>query len=249
MKKKILVCIVFFMACFLNVNSLLAFDAGSCIDGFGTMTLASTGNNTANSGKVDFSNRSSSLSTWDNSVKTFDTEITAKSGYKIKEIVYRISSKDGYSCNGVITGSDIEKGYVKLSVTINKENSWVDDISFYANMQKNGSDETKFTPKKTIKVKYNNVVTTTFKQDESMTCQFLEDVFGEYWNWVLILAPVATIILITIDFVGCLLSSDAEAMKKAGDKTIKRTIALVLLLMLPIVLKLIFNLFGLDICG
>ena len=252
MKKKILVCLIFLITCFFNVNSVLAFDAGSCIEGFGTIKKGSgSTSNTATLSKVEISGTTDY--NWDDKTtpRKFNVTITSKSNYKIQEIIYRVSSKDGYSCNGVIDVSSSGYSSIELEVEINKKNIWVDDVSFYARTTKTKNAEvtTDFTPKKTVKVKYNNVTTTKYTGEESITCKFLEDVFGEYWNWILILAPVATMILITIDFVGCILSSDAEAMKKVGDKTIKRTIALVLLLMLPIVLKLIFNLFGLDICG
>jgi len=249
MKRKFLLCIILFIACFLNVSSVKAsFNAGDCIKGFGSIRYVTSNNNSTSSlGKVEFSNQQN-VETWSAANKSFDVELTSMKGYKIKEIIYYISSKDGYSCSGTISGTNIQNTYAKVSVLING-NRWVEDISFYANMKEDNSEKTHFTPKKTQKVKYNKAVTTTFKQDESMTCQFLEDVFGEYWTWVLVLAPTLAVILITLDFVGCLLSSDAEAMKKAGDKALKRSIALVLLLMLPIILKLIFNLFGLDICG
>ena len=84
---------------------------------------------------------------------------------------------------------------------------------------------------------------------EKIQCQTLQDLLDKYWTWVMVLAPIATIILITIDFVGPILAGDSgEAMKKASDRAFKRSLALVLLIMLPVIVNLLFGLFGIETC-
>ena len=84
---------------------------------------------------------------------------------------------------------------------------------------------------------------------ETLKCKTLQNLLDKYWTWVMILAPMATVILITIDFVGPILSGNSsETLKKASDKAVKRAIALVILLMLPVIVNLLFGLFGIETC-
>ena len=62
------------------------------------------------------------------------------------------------------------------------------------------------------------------------------------------LVPVALIILITVDFVKGIVASDAETLKKSANAALKRTIAAVVLLTLPVILSLILGWFGIDLC-
>ncbi len=79
-------------------------------------------------------------------------------------------------------------------------------------------------------------------------CNSINELFNEYWPYIMVLVPVALIILITLDFFKAMSSSDADAIKKAGTNTVKRTIAGVLLLALPALLGFVFEYFGLDFC-
>ena len=64
----------------------------------------------------------------------------------------------------------------------------------------------------------------------------------------MIIVPILLIVMITIDFFKALAKGDSDSIKKAGNNTVKRTIAAVVLLALPALLGLIFSWFGLDLC-
>ena len=62
------------------------------------------------------------------------------------------------------------------------------------------------------------------------------------------LASILLIVMITIDFFQALTKGDSDSIKKAGNNTVKRSIAAIVLLALPALLGLIFSLVGLDLC-
>ncbi len=68
------------------------------------------------------------------------------------------------------------------------------------------------------------------------------------WNFVYGLAPIALILFCTIDFVKAMASNDAEAIKKAFTNSMKRIIAGILLLALPLILRIILGWFGIELC-
>lgn len=78
--------------------------------------------------------------------------------------------------------------------------------------------------------------------------QELADMARNYWKLVLIFVPIALILLTTVDFVKSIVSSDADAIKKAGTAALKRTIAAVTLLMAPYTLNIILKWFGIPLC-
>ncbi len=80
--------------------------------------------------------------------------------------------------------------------------------------------------------------------DESFRTGFLH----KYWRWIMLLTPVLLIVMITIDFVKALSNNDADAIKKSSTNAVKRVIAGVILLALPMLLDIIFGWFGLEIC-
>ena len=69
-----------------------------------------------------------------------------------------------------------------------------------------------------------------------------------YWNFFMILAPIGLIILISGDFVKAIASGKPDALQKSGNNAVKRTIACVLLLMLPFLLSTLFDWFGMNFC-
>ena len=62
-------------------------------------------------------------------------------------------------------------------------------------------------------------------------------------KFVKYLAPTLVILFSSIDYISATASSDADAMKKANSKLIKRIICCVLLFFIPIILNLILNIF------
>lgn len=79
-------------------------------------------------------------------------------------------------------------------------------------------------------------------------CNSVNALFDYFWPYVMIIIPVALIILIAIDFFKAMASNDNDSIKKAGTNTVKRTIAAIMLLALPVIVRFIFELVGLDFC-
>lgn len=259
MKKNIMILFLFlftFISSTMVVKAADNFDAGDCIKNFGEISDLSAGDKNFGGGRVLFHNKDNHT-TWNDGKVTFDVEVQSKPYHKVKTIHYSINSKDGYSCTGVISGSDIENnsGSVTLHVVIDK--GWVDDMAFWGKTV-DRRDATKGDTTKSNKVSVKREMTEEELKaineelevgaGEKLTCKTIDDLLGKYWSWVMILAPVATMLLITIDFVNPIISSDSEALKKAGDKALKRTIALVILLVLPLIVSMLFSLFGIETC-
>ncbi len=79
-------------------------------------------------------------------------------------------------------------------------------------------------------------------------CTDVRVVINNYWKYVMVLAPVLLIVLITVDFFKAMASNDADIMKKTVTNVVKRTIAAVILLALPALLSYILGIFGLPLC-
>lgn len=78
--------------------------------------------------------------------------------------------------------------------------------------------------------------------------QFLQDVF----LGIRLLAPALVIILSTIDYIKAIAASNQDNMKKVNQKTIKRVIAGLIIFFIPLLLDILFKLFGiydLSTCG
>lgn len=82
-----------------------------------------------------------------------------------------------------------------------------------------------------------------FTCDEGLT-KFIK----QYWKWVLILTPALLMVMCTVDFIKALVSSNADELKKAGTNTIKRVVATLLLVCLPLLLNSVMNLMGFEFC-
>lgn len=259
MKKNIFTLLLTFIIMFiptLIVNASDSFDAGECIEGFGSITLKETGSNNDAGGKVVFQNKQNNL-TWSTKTVTFDAKVESTTGHKIKTIGYSISSKDGYSCTGVIKGTSIENntGHVTVSVVIDK--GYVSKMAFWGrSVNRSNPSKGDMTESNTINVKREMTDAELQEIDEELDittgekleCDTLDDLLGKYWTWVMILMPVITLLLMTIDFVGAMLASDSDALKKASGKALKRTVALVILLLLPVIINLLFKIFSIETC-
>ena len=71
--------------------------------------------------------------------------------------------------------------------------------------------------------------------------EFVNDLFGI----IKIAAPVLVIILSTIDYIKAIATANADDFKKANKRTIKRSIAGLIIFFLPFLLEMLFELFGL----
>ena len=89
----------------------------------------------------------------------------------------------------------------------------------------------------------------TGKMKKQTECdEEIQKLIDKYWKWLTILAPVALILLITIDFLKAVVASDENQLSKSANNALKRTIAVVVLLVLPALLKMILGWFGLNLC-
>ncbi len=252
----VLLIIIFFPFVTINAADSSSFDTGDCIKNFGEITFVNAGSNNDAGGKAVFSNKTNNTS-WNTDPVSFDVEVQATSYHKVKTIHYSINSKDGYSCTGVVSGSTIEnnQGSVKLHVVINK--GWVNDMAFWGkSVNRTDSTKSDVTKSNLINVKREMTDEELEEIDEDLNittgdkleCSTLSDFLDKYWSWVMILMPVATMVLITLDLVNPIISSDTDALKKAGNKALKRTVALVILLILPVIINILFGLFDIETC-
>lgn len=256
MKNRIILIIILFSFPTMIVKANTNFDQGDCISDFGSITLKSTGDKNYGGGRVKFSNKSNNK-TWSTDTVSFDVEVQSKLSHKVKTVGYTVNSKDGYSCSDVVKGTNIENntGSVILHVVINK--GWVEDMAFWGktvNRKDNSIGDTTKSNKISVKREMTDQELEEANQDldittgEKLTCVTIQDLLSKYWSWVMILAPIGSIFLITFDFVKPIISSNEDALKKASSNAIKRTIALVILLMLPVITNIIFGLFGIETC-
>lgn len=65
-------------------------------------------------------------------------------------------------------------------------------------------------------------------------------------NYIRILGPIIAIVLSSIDFAKTIISSDDDTMKKAQQKLVKRLILSLFLFLIPTLVDIILNLFGIT---
>ena len=82
----------------------------------------------------------------------------------------------------------------------------------------------------------------------AIECKDIASLINKYWKYIMVLAPVALILLVTVDFTKAIIGSDADALKKASKAAVNRTIAVVALCMLPFILGMILSWFDLELC-
>ena len=74
----------------------------------------------------------------------------------------------------------------------------------------------------------------------------LKALIHKYWNYIMLLAPVLLIALMTIDGIKCVSSGTADKIKKYSNDAVKRVIATLILLALPGLISMIMNMLGLG---
>ena len=84
--------------------------------------------------------------------------------------------------------------------------------------------------------------------NNDMACNTIGELFDDYWPYVMVIVPILLIVMMAIDFFKAMSSNDAEALTKASSNALKRTIATIIILALPVLLKIIFDIMGLDFC-
>lgn len=99
-------------------------------------------------------------------------------------------------------------------------------------------------------------------EEESINCESVFKKNGEYnslyyalqdaFTFIKFLAPVLVIVLSSMDYIKAITSHDAEGLKKANSKFIKRLVIGVLIFLLPYILDFLFEAFGvydIQTCG
>lgn len=228
--------------------------------------------------KIDFANTENTKRWNEENVKfdlILTTDAFHKKYSKIKEVKYFVDTDDADSCEGIIRGDLllrnegiatfnflIDKGYVdsikitlvlampedlnqtiEFSETIgirhlSKDNSSDSDSNNNNNNNQDTASDDVLNPYQTPQEAMKG------NCDESFRTGFLH----KYWRWIMILTPILLIVMITIDFVKALSNNDSDAIKKSSTNAVKRVIAGVILLALPMLLDIIFGWFGLEIC-
>lgn len=176
--------------------------------------------------------------------------------------VYEGSNK---VCTANITGFNKSKDNVKValkhdgiiqSVTLkgsftNGTNTVTDELSL--KVVKSTSKTELNTEKGTRKgVEKQDVIQTNEKGEiintSKTSCTDVRDLIHDYWSYVMVIVPILLIVMMALDFFKAIGSNDADAIKKAGTNAVKRTLAAVILLALPALLSIVFDLFGLPLC-
>lgn len=73
----------------------------------------------------------------------------------------------------------------------------------------------------------------------------LKKVLNGIFNLMIILAPVLAIVLTIIDYIKIITNNSSDGLKKANLRMIKRIVIAILVVFLPFLLEMLFNIFGL----
>lgn len=234
-------------------NIVLAEDCN--IQNFGSIEVIENGSDNNYGGNINYYSTKNN-NTWSTDEVTFKVKVQAPFGDKVTKIKYKINSYD--VCSGTIEGDSIasNSGSVTLSVTINK--SYVESMTF-SGVAVSISNSKKISSISGEKISVNHEGETGDSANQgnlenliptgSGSCNGkgdLIELINKYWKWVVIVAPALLIIMGTVDFLKSMGSGDADAIKKNTTNFIKRTVATILILMLPTILNIIFGIFGLS---
>ena len=84
---------------------------------------------------------------------------------------------------------------------------------------------------------------------QKITCSNdLKGFINKIWKYFIIFLLLLLIIMSTLDFFKAVFSSEQDMINKAASNTVKRTLATIILLMLPLLLSTILDFFGLKLC-
>ena len=138
-------------------------------------------------------------------------------------------------------------------VEVNAVNNYSgDNVYILAKTTKKTKTNKKTTKKKTVAGDSDDSDDSSDQTNPAVTggasCTDVRDLIHEYWSYVMVLVPILLIVMITLDFFKALAKGDSDSIKKAGSDAVKRTVAAVVLLALPALLGVIFNLVGLPLC-
>ncbi len=256
MKKKISLIILFLIALVILVPSVNAagISYGDCINKYGSISYISAGTNyyTKNgTGNINYYDTKNNKTRSSETV-TLKFDVQTNKDYGIKTISYRIGD-----CTGEITGfnvpSENNKGYQNMTFALTVDKGTVENFTVWGTQEKyNGQSlSTESIRKESVNIKREsgeNETTTGTTIAQKQDCDSFRDLIHKYWTWIIALAPILTIVVIAIDLLGAIISSDPEKLNKVGNNAIKRMAALVILLFLPYILDIIFGWFNFGFC-
>lgn len=263
MKKKISLIVLFLIALVISVPSVNAenISYGDCINKYGSISFESAGNDyyrKKGKGNINYFDIKNNKTRSSKTV-TLKFDVQTNKNYGIKTISYRLGD-----CTGEITGFKVptadRKGYQNMTFSLTVDKGTVENFTVWGTQEKyNGqSVSTQSIRKETVNIKRESSADetpTTVKSNSTGTtiaqkqdCDSFRDLIHKYWTWIIVLAPILTIVVIAIDLLGAIISNDAEKLNKVGKNSIKRMAALVILLFLPFILEIIFGWFNFGFC-
>lgn len=270
MKKKISLIILFLITLVILVPSVnaakVSLDAGKCLKKYGGTVsggiVSSDGSESTSKkkGKVSFSGAGAKKKlSWKTYNPNFTVKVYSSKDYYIDSVQYRLGT-----CNGEITGFTVptkdKTGVTYLSFTINVTKGNILDFSVWGVQSKfiENRKVKKSIGRETQQLKREAAdsedpisiddTSSGTQVSKGVNCDTFLEFINKYWTWIIVLAPILTIVVIAIDLLGAIISSDAEKLKKVGNNSIKRMAALVILLFLPYILDIVFGWFNLDFC-
>lgn len=173
---------------------------------------------------------------------------------KIKSVLMEFQDESGeIICKGNITGTDIEKEAVffdtnlinsavkKIRVTYGKVDSGWEKIK---ERDSSGAGVQIAVPGfgGNMNLEPDPITSEVCKEGEDS----LTDLIYKYWGYVMVAAPCLLMVMVVVDFLKAITGNDADALKKSGNNAIKRVIATVLLLMVPLIVRIVFKLVGIE---
>lgn len=171
--------------------------------------------------------------------KKFKKNITAGTYYIVS---YKIH--DGthpYICLKTAEENSSEPGkIINFKVPEEKKNDNSNKHSLNVELNKDNVNEKNKTVTGTTVAQSRKIETGAFCDDK------LKALIHKYWNYIMLLAPVLLIALLTIDGIKCVSSGTADKIKKYSNDAVKRVIATLILLALPSLISMIMNMLGLG---
>jgi len=193
-------------------------------------------------------------------VTGISTTFVAKShiGESLSKVTYILyDESDNEMCKGDITGTDINHPSAKFKISFKSAEIRKIEICLVTD-KNNDKCEREDIPDSegsgvVIGSNGNTIGENGLDPDNITTSNIckegkdsLADLINEYWGYVMVGAPILLIVMMIIDFLKAITGNDSDALKKSGNNAIKRVLATVILLMLPLVVSTVFKLFGIG---
>ncbi len=99
-----------------------------------------------------------------------------------------------------------------------------------------------------IRNSINYIITKKVEYLDNERCNDVRDLIQKYWKYIYILVPSLIVVTIVISYAKAVMASDPDMLKKTNSSALTRVIAGVVLILLPFVIKFIFDIFGIEFC-